>query len=46
MFAREIGHMLKLSPRTVEHRIEKMKARAGVKSIVPLLIAKNLDSAS
>jgi len=46
LFAREIGHVIELSPRTVEHRIEKMKARAGVKSIVPLLIAKNLDSAS
>lgn len=39
--AREIGHVIELSPRTVEHRIERMKARAGVKSIVPLLIAKN-----
>ncbi|MCZ4072839.1 AsnC family protein [Agrobacterium sp. LMR679] len=38
--AREIGDVIELSPRTVEHRIEKMKARAGVKSIVPLLIAK------
>ena len=46
LFAREIGHVIELSPRTVEHRIERMKARAGVKSIVPLLIAKNLDSAS
>lgn len=45
-FARKIGHVIELSPRTVEHRIERMKARAGVKSIVPLLIAKNLDSAS
>lgn len=39
--AREIGHVIELSPRTVEHRIERMKARADVKSIVPLLIAKN-----
>lgn len=38
--AREIGHMIELSPRTVEHRIEKMKARAGTKSIVPLLITR------
>ncbi|EHH05420.1 hypothetical protein ATCR1_14856 [Agrobacterium tumefaciens CCNWGS0286] len=38
--AREIGQVIELSPRTVEHRIEKMKARAGVKSIVPLLITK------
>jgi hypothetical protein len=44
--AREVGHIIELSPRTVEHRIERMKARAGVKSIVPLLIVKNLDSAS
>lgn len=35
--AREVGNLLELSPRTVEHRIERMKARAGVKSIVPLL---------
>lgn len=40
VFAREIGRVIELSPRTVEHRIERMKARAGVKSIVPLLIAK------
>lgn len=39
--AREIGNVIELSPRTVEHRIERMKARAGVKSIVPLLIVKN-----
>ncbi|WP_052183097.1 AsnC family protein [Rhizobium sp. YS-1r] len=38
--AREIGKLIELSPRTIEHRIEKMKARAGVKGIVPLLIMK------
>ncbi|MES5097844.1 AsnC family protein [Agrobacterium sp. BA1120] len=37
MSAREIGSLLELSPRTVEHRIEKMKARAGVNTILPLL---------
>ncbi|OAI84222.1 hypothetical protein AYO27_13320 [Rhizobium sp. GHKF11] len=35
--ARKVGNLLELSPRTVEHRIERMKARAGMKSIVPLL---------
>lgn len=36
MSARGIGRLLKLSPRTVEHRIEKMKARVGVTSITAL----------
>lgn len=38
MSARDIGHAIELSHRTVEHRVERMKARAGVRSIVPLLI--------
>lgn len=38
--AREVGQMLELSHRTVEHRIEKMKARAGIRSIIPLLIGR------
>jgi hypothetical protein len=37
--AREIGAALKLSPRTIEHRIERMKGRAGVNAIIPLLAA-------
>jgi DNA-binding NarL/FixJ family response regulator len=36
MPAREIGSLLELSPRTVEHRIEKMKAKVGVTSITAL----------
>lgn len=36
MSAREIGSVLELSPRTVEHRIEKIKARVGVTSITAL----------
>ena len=39
--ARDIGLALGLSSRTVEHRIEKMKARAGVNAIVRLLTAAN-----
>ncbi len=35
--AREIGIATQKSARTVEHRIEKMKARAGVNAIVQLL---------
>ncbi len=35
--AREIGAAIELSPRTVEHRIEKMKARTGVNAIIRLL---------
>lgn len=35
--SREIGKLIELSPRTIEHRIEKMKARAGVKGMLPLL---------
>lgn len=35
--AREIGIAIKKSARTVEHRIEKMKARTGVNAIVRLL---------
>ncbi|MDR6104224.1 DNA-binding CsgD family transcriptional regulator [Agrobacterium larrymoorei] len=36
MSARGIGSLLELSPRTVEHRIEKIKARVGVTSITAL----------
>lgn len=36
MPAREIGSLLELSPRTIEHRIEKMKAKVGVTSITAL----------
>ncbi len=36
MSARGIGSLLELSPRTVEHRIEKIKARVGVFSIAAL----------
>ena len=39
--AREIGKVLELSPRTVEHRVERMKARAGVRAIIPLLAMKS-----
>lgn len=35
--ARDIGAAIELSPRTIEHRIEKMKARTGVNAIVRLL---------
>lgn len=38
--AREIGGAMGLSPRTVEHRVERMKARAGVRAVVPLLATK------
>ena len=38
--AREIGNVLKLSPRTVEHRVERMKSRASVRAIIPLLAMK------
>ncbi|WP_132565347.1 helix-turn-helix domain-containing protein [Rhizobium sullae] len=37
--AREIGAALKLSPRTIEHRIERMKIRTGIGAIVQLLAA-------
>jgi DNA-binding CsgD family transcriptional regulator len=37
--AREIGSALGLSARTIEHRVEKMKARTGVNAIVRLLAA-------
>jgi hypothetical protein len=30
MSLREIGQAIELSPRTIEHRIERMRARAGV----------------
>ena len=40
MSAREIGRVIELSPRTVEHRIERMKARASVRAIIPLLAMK------
>jgi len=33
--------VLELSPRTVEHRVERMKARAGVRAIIPLLAMKS-----
>lgn len=35
--AREIGAAIELSARTVEHRIEKMKVRAGVNTVIRLL---------
>jgi DNA-binding NarL/FixJ family response regulator len=38
MSAREIGQAIELSHRTIEHRVERMKIRAGVKSVVPLLV--------
>ncbi len=38
--ARRIGELLELSPRTIEHRIEKMKARAAVETLFPLLIMR------
>jgi len=34
--AREIGSLLDLSPRTVEHRIERIKIRVGVTSVTAL----------
>lgn len=37
--AREIGAAFKLSPRTIEHRIERMKNRTGIGAIVQLLAA-------
>lgn len=40
MSAREIGQAIELSPRTVEHRVEKMKTRANVKTIAALLAMK------
>ncbi|CUX22374.1 conserved hypothetical protein [Agrobacterium sp. NCPPB 925] len=40
MSAREIGRVIELSPRTVEHRVERMKARVGVRAIAPLLAMK------
>lgn len=38
--ARKIGELLELSPRTIEHRIEKLKARAAVETLFPLLIMR------
>lgn len=38
--AREIGRVIELSPRTVEHRVERMKARAGARAITQLLTMK------
>ncbi|WP_143240001.1 AsnC family protein [Agrobacterium sp. DSM 25558] len=38
--ARRIGELLELSPRTIEHRIEKIKARAAVETLFPLLIMR------
>ena len=38
--ARRIGELLELSPRTIEHRIEKMKARAAVETLFPLLMMR------
>jgi DNA-binding CsgD family transcriptional regulator len=40
MSAREIGQAIEFSPRTVEHRIERMRARANVKTIAALLAMK------
>jgi len=40
MSAREIGQAIEFSPRTVEHRIERMKTRANVKTIAALLAMK------
>lgn len=40
MSAREIGQAIEFSPRTVEHRVEKMKTRANVKTIAALLAMK------
>ena len=44
--AREIAEMLNLSPRTIEHRIDKMKSRLGAKNLVHLvakLVATQID---
>lgn len=44
--AKEIAQMLDLSPRTIEHRIEKMKARFGARNLVHLvakLVATQFD---
>lgn len=38
--AREIGKVLELSPRTVEHRVERMKSRASVRALISLLAMK------
>lgn len=35
--AKEIADMLNLSPRTIEHRIDKMKSRFGAKNLVHLV---------
>lgn len=35
--AKEIAEMLNLSPRTIEHRIDKMKTRFGAKNLVHLV---------
>nr|WP_246753558.1 AsnC family protein [Agrobacterium sp. OT33] len=35
--ARDIAQRIELSPRTIEHRIERMKKRAGVKGTPSLL---------
>jgi len=40
MSAREIGQAIEFSPRTVEHRVEKMKTRANVKTVAALLAMK------
>lgn len=40
MSAREIGRAIEFSSRTVEHRIERMKVRAKVKTIAALLTMK------
>lgn len=39
MSARDIGQAIELSHRTIEHRIERMKARAGIRNIISLLVA-------
>ena len=41
--AREIAELLNLSPRTIEHRIDKMKIRFGAKNLVHL-VAKLVGS--
>jgi len=46
---KEIGLMLNLSPRTIEHRIERLKARMGAKNLqhmVALWIASKMQDAS
>ncbi len=40
MSAHEIGKVLQLSSRTVEHRIERLKKRTGLRAIVSLLAMK------